>query len=133
MVPWMTVAGVQAPGGRLRSAVLPGIKTCLAEMRLRSAYRRFAGPLEATMAKCDLKLYGLQLRSRSLPQPRGPMVLHDSPLEGGGFEPSVPRLRWSSVQLAADDATDAAIAKPGNPIVRVAERRRDFADGWLAT
>jgi len=37
------------------------------------------------------------------------------------------------VQLAADDATDAAIAKPGNPIVRVAERRRDFTDGWLAT
>ena len=31
----------------------------------------------------------------------------DSPLEGGGFEPSVPRLRWSSVQLAARDATDA--------------------------
>src|ERR1700732_581400 len=30
-----------------------------------------------------------------------------SPLEGGGFEPSVPRLRWSSVQLAARDATDA--------------------------
>jgi hypothetical protein len=30
-----------------------------------------------------------------------------SPLEGAGFEPSVPRLQWSSVQLAARDATDA--------------------------
>ena len=35
------------------------------------------------------------------------------------FEPLVPRLRWSLVQLAARDATDAAIAKPGTPIVRV--------------
>jgi hypothetical protein len=48
----------------------------------------------------------------------------DSPLEGEGFEPSVPRLRWSSVQLAADDATDAAIAKPGTPILRVDELGR---------
>jgi len=37
---------------------------------------------------------------------------------GARFEPSVPRLRWSSVQLAAGDATAAAIAKPGTPIVR---------------
>src|SRR5258707_11136458 len=29
----------------------------------------------------------------------------DSPLEGGGFEPSVPRLRWSSVQLSWRRAT----------------------------
>jgi hypothetical protein len=34
----------------------------------------------------------------------------DSPLEEAGFEPSVPRLRWSSVQLAARDATDATRA-----------------------
>src|SRR5271169_2514129 len=36
----------------------------------------------------------------------------DSLLEEAGFEPSVPRLRWSSVQLVARDATDTAIAKP---------------------
>src|SRR5271169_4525526 len=36
----------------------------------------------------------------------------DSLLEEAGFEPSVPRLRWSSVQLVTRDATDAAIAKP---------------------
>jgi hypothetical protein len=30
----------------------------------------------------------------------------DSPLEGDGFEPSVPRLRWSSVLLGARDTTD---------------------------
>jgi len=50
----------------------------------------------------------------------------DSPLEGAGFEPSVPRLPWSLVQLAARDATDAAIAKPGTPIVRVDELGERF-------
>ena len=48
----------------------------------------------------------------------------DSPLEGTGFEPSVPRQQWSSVQLAARDGNDAAIAKPGTPVVRVDERGR---------
>ena len=32
---------------------------------------------------------------------------------------SVPRLRWSSVRLAASDRTDAAIARPDTPFVRV--------------
>jgi hypothetical protein len=34
---------------------------------------------------------------------------------------SVPRLRWSSVRLAARDRTDAAIAKPETPFVRADE------------
>jgi hypothetical protein len=34
---------------------------------------------------------------------------------------SVPQLRWSSVSLAASDRTDAAIAKPETPFVRVDE------------
>jgi hypothetical protein len=33
----------------------------------------------------------------------------------------VPRLRWSSVHLAAYDPADATIAKPGTPFVRVDE------------
>jgi hypothetical protein len=31
---------------------------------------------------------------------------HDSPVEGDGFEPSVPRLRWGSVLLGGRDTTD---------------------------
>ena len=34
---------------------------------------------------------------------------------------SVPQLRWSSVSLVASDRTDAAIAKPETPFVRVDE------------
>jgi hypothetical protein len=34
---------------------------------------------------------------------------------------SVPQLGWSSVSLAASDSTDAAIAKPETPLVRVDE------------
>jgi hypothetical protein len=34
---------------------------------------------------------------------------------------SVPQLRWSSVSLTASDRTDAAIAKPETPFVRVDE------------
>jgi hypothetical protein len=30
----------------------------------------------------------------------------DSPVEGDGFEPSVPRLRWGSVLLGGRDTTD---------------------------
>ena len=56
----------------------------------------------------------------------------DSPVEEDGFEPSVPRLRWSLVQLAARDATDAAIAKPGTPIVRVDELGERFPHAWRA-
>ena len=56
----------------------------------------------------------------------------DSALEGDGFEPSVPRLLWSLVQLAARDATDAAIAKPGTPIVRVDELGERFPHAWRA-
>ena len=48
----------------------------------------------------------------------------DSPLEGTRFEPSVPLLQWSSVQLAARDAIDPAIAKPGTSTVRVDELGR---------
>src|SRR6267154_2460948 len=43
----------------------------------------------------------------------------DSALEGGGFEPSVPRLRWSSVQLSWRRATRPM--PPRKPIVRVDE------------
>src|SRR6267378_221256 len=39
----------------------------------------------------------------------------DSPLEGVGFEPSVPRLQWSSVQLAARDGTMPPSRSPGGP------------------
>ena len=43
-----------------------------------------------------------ELQSRICPRllVRGMRFAEDSPLEGGGFEPSVPRLRWSSVQLS---------------------------------
>jgi hypothetical protein len=39
----------------------------------------------------------------------------DSPLKGTGFEPSVPRLQWSSVQLAARDGTMPPSRSPGGP------------------
>ena len=42
-------------------------------------------------------------------------------------EPSVPGPWWSSVQLEARDATDAAIAKSGTPVVRVNELDERFA------
>lgn len=45
----------------------------------------------------------------------------DSPVEEDGAEPSVPRLQWSSVQLAARDATDAT------------PERRSFASTSLAS
>ena len=44
-----------------------------------------------------------------------------------GFEPSVPRLRGRSARLAARDATDAAIAKLGTPVVRANELDERFA------
>ena len=46
-----------------------------------------------------------------------------SGLAGGvsGIRTLGPRLRWRSMQLAARDATDAAVAKPRTPIVRVDE------------
>jgi len=87
----MAVARVQAPSGRLGSAVLPGIKTCPAQMRLRSAYRRFPGPPEATIGKMRFRAVR---PPAPIPEPSialGTDGLHDSPLEGGGFEPLVPR------------------------------------------
>jgi hypothetical protein len=57
----------------------------------------------------------------------------DSPLEGDGFEPSVPRLRWSSVQLAARDATHAAVVKRGTPDPFAAtSSASDFPHAWRA-
>jgi hypothetical protein len=47
----------------------------------------------------------------------------DSPLEEEGFEPSVPRLRWGSVPLAARDPT-MPHAKRGTSIVRFGERKK---------
>jgi hypothetical protein len=52
-------------------------------------------------------------RSRAHPRGKPGFLTHegrllretDSLLEGAGFEPSVPRLQWSSVQLAARDGT----------------------------
>jgi hypothetical protein len=49
----------------------------------------------------------------------------DSSLEGQGFEPSVPRLRWSSVQLAARDATRHLAGH--QPIEQVTDRCEPFA------
>ena len=54
-------------------------------------------------------------------------TLHRHELVHRGFEPSVPGLWWSSVQLEARDATDAAIAKSGTPVVRVNELDERFA------
>src|SRR5215472_12733167 len=45
----------------------------------------------------------------------------------GDSNPAVPRLRGSSAQLAARDATDAAIAKLGTPVVRANELDERFA------
>ena len=46
---------------------------------------------------------------------------------------SVPQLRWSSVSLAASDRTDAAIAKPETPFVRVDELGGQISgDAWRA-
>jgi hypothetical protein len=63
----------------------------------------------------------------SVPTHTSIYTLHRHELVHRGFEPSVPRLRWSSVQLAARDATDAAIAKLGTPVVRVNELDERFA------
>ena len=41
------------------------------------------------------------------------MIALDSPLEGGGFEPSVPL--YGELGADACDATHAAIVKPGTP------------------
>jgi len=50
-----------------------------------------------------------------------------------GFEPSVPRLRWSSVQLAARDATHAAVVKRGTPDPFAAtSSASDFPHAWRA-
>src|SRR5215472_5900939 len=45
----------------------------------------------------------------------------------GDSNPAVPRLRGSSAQLAARDATDAAIAKLGTPVVRPNQLDERFA------
>jgi hypothetical protein len=46
---------------------------------------------------------------------------------------SVPQLRWSSVSRAASDRTDAAIAKPETPFVRVDELGDQISgNGWRA-
>ena len=57
----------------------------------------------------------------------GPSSL-DSSLEREGFEPSVPRLGWGSVQPAARYTIGAAIAKPETPTVRVDELGWAFLD-----
>jgi hypothetical protein len=44
----------------------------------------------------------------------------------GDSNPRSPRLRWSSVQLAARAATDAAIAKLGTPVVASTSSTSDF-------
>src|SRR5262245_65466074 len=54
-------------------------------------------------------------------------TLHRHELVHRSFEPSVLGLWWSSVQLEARDATDAAIAKSGTPVVRVNELDERFA------
>src|SRR6266446_9795793 len=50
------------------------------------------------------------------------VIADDSPAEGDGFEPSVPRLRRNSARLAARDAT-----RVRNTIVRVDQLEREKA------
>ena len=93
----MTVAGVQAPGGRLRSAVLPGIKTCLAEMCLRSP----TGGSRLRRGDHGKMRFRAVRPPAPIPEPSiasGTDGLHDSPLGGSGFEPSVPGYRGTTVR-----------------------------------
>jgi 3-oxoadipate enol-lactonase/4-carboxymuconolactone decarboxylase len=53
-------------------------------------------------------------------------------VEGVGFEPSVPRVRWSSVQLAARDAIDAAIGKPERRSFTSTSSGERFPHAWRA-
>src|SRR6516164_433128 len=102
-VPRMAVAAFKHRAAVSGPQFFQALKPAPARMRLRSAYRRFPGPPEATIGKMRFRAVR---PPAPIPEPSialGTDGLRDSPLEGSGFELPVPRASRAGRHLFTPD------------------------------